>query len=119
ILNILKKFHGMSKKIAGVSIPPELPADFSKVASLIRKLDPIKYGFDSSGNYLHWNDFQYRSKEFKGDQKGYAWHALKIRRGLNDISLCDENGNPFQLSAASLDAKLFRIDRQLKLEDLP
>ncbi|MCR9599924.1 Fic family protein [Vibrio alginolyticus] len=109
----------MSKKIAGVSIPPELPADFSKVASLIRKLDPIKYGFDSSGNYLHWNDFQYRSKEFKGDQKGYAWHALKIRRGLNDISLVDENGNPFQLSAASLDAKLFHIDKQLKLEDLP
>lgn len=109
----------MSKKIAGVSLPPAKPTDFIKVVELINKLDPIKYGFDSSGNYLHWNNFQYRSKEFKGDQKSYAWHALKIRRGLNDISLVDENGNPFQLSAASLDAKLFRIDKQLKLEDFP
>ncbi|ELA7934505.1 Fic family protein [Vibrio parahaemolyticus] len=109
----------MSKKIAGVSIPPAEPRNYVEVAKLIGELDPASYGFDSNGNYLHWNEFQYRSREFKGDQKAAAWHALKIRRGLNNISLFDEKGNPFQLSAGSLDAKLYQIDKQLKLEDLP
>ncbi|HHF3040884.1 hypothetical protein WMQ59_13955 [Vibrio diabolicus] len=40
----------MSKKIAGVSIPPAKPTDFIKVVELIDKLDPSKYGLDSRGN---------------------------------------------------------------------
>ncbi|USD77354.1 Fic family protein (plasmid) [Vibrio sp. SCSIO 43009] len=108
----------MVKKIEGISLPPKKPNDMSEVFSIYHLVNPQVHGFDSKGNYLHWHDFQFRSKEFQGSDKIFAWHALKLKRALSYIPLADEKNVPFCISSTSLDAKLYRIGKEVTFEHL-
>ncbi|MPW35636.1 Fic family protein [Vibrio sp. B1Z05] len=108
----------MIKKIQGISIPPPKPSDMSSAFALYSRVNAQSHGFDSKGNYLHWHDFQFRSKEFKGEEKELAWHILKLQRSLSPITLWDENKNFFFISSVSLQAKLYKIDKEMTLEHL-
>ena len=108
----------MTQKIQGISIPPPKPSDMNPVFDLYSRVSAQSHGFDSKGNYLHWHDFQFRSKEFRGEEKALAWHALKLQRSLSPIMLWDENEKLFYISSVSLQAKLYKIDKEVTLEHL-
>lgn len=108
----------MTRKIQGINVPPQKPSDMNSAFALYSRVDAQAHGFDSKGNYLHWHDFQYRSKEFKGEEKELAWHILKLQRSLSPISLWDEHKNLFFISSVSLQAKLYKIDKEATLEHL-
>lgn len=108
----------MPDKIQGISIPPKKPDNMNDVFNLYGQVHHATHGFDSKGNYLHWHDFQFRSKEFKGKDKELAWHVLKLQRSISPIPLWDENKVLFNISSMSLSAKLFKIDKEATLEHL-
>ncbi|MGL1957718.1 MAG: Fic family protein [Colwellia sp.] len=108
----------MVSKIQGINTPPKKPTDMSSVFEIYPRVNARDHGFDSKGNYLHWHDFNFRAKEFTGQEKELAWHALKLQRSISPISLLDEHDKLFNISSVSLQAKLYKIDKEVTLEHL-
>ena len=124
LLNIgIEKQTPTSKrnKIAGVEVPPEweecksygdIPFELASV------VNPKKYGFDSKGNYLHWDDFICRFSEFK-DVRVWAWYSLRFNRNLEDhANLCVKPWLPFQYSQAGIAGKQNKVERLSSLKHL-
>lgn len=108
------------KKIAGVEIPPtytESKQYGEMTFEFARQVDAKKYGFDSKGNYLHWDEFTVRFPEFK-DVRVHAWWALKFSRKLVDHANLSYHGLHFSFSEQALLGKLNKIDRLSNLKHL-
>lgn len=117
----------MRKNIQGVDIPPPMSklhdiitkGDLDQFLNLSLKVDANKHGFDSKGNYLHWNGFIPRSTDFKREEKELAYLILRQRRNLKiHGNLKDENGEPFLFTENGLMAKLHQISLMETFEHL-
>ncbi len=114
-------------KIQGVEVPPKedlleqlLENNEGRLTfvDLMNSVDPNDHGFDSKGNYLHWDGFITRSRDFKG-RKEFAYLVLKMKRSLKPHDhLRDENGRPFSYTENGLMAKLYKVDTLIKFEHL-
>lgn len=114
-------------KIQGVEIPPKdsLLHDLLVIDSktedffkLLVKVDPSVHGFDSKGNYLHWNGFTTCAREFK-ENKEIAYLVLRQKRALTPHGhLIDELGRPFIYTENGLMAKLHQISQMITFDHL-
>jgi len=114
----------MKKKVFGIEVPPKERCD--ELSSLPNQLwtdiSPKKYGFDSKGNYLSWDEFLPRSKHLKEHQQA-AWFLLKFKRNLEQIEnlyAYDDKHNSclVNYSPSSLMAKIHKIEMLSSLKHL-
>ncbi|EEY99117.1 Fic family protein [Vibrio vulnificus] len=108
------------QKIAGVEVPPTYSEskDYGEMTfEFARQVDAKKHGFDSKGNYLHWDEFIVRFPEFK-DVRVHAWWALKFSRRLVNHANLTYRGAHFSFSEQALLGKLNKIDRLSNLKHL-
>ncbi|MFT5104362.1 MAG: hypothetical protein ACI86C_002028, partial [Candidatus Latescibacterota bacterium] len=92
--------------IDGIQVPPTFTEcdSYGKMPyEFVRTVNAKKFGFSSTGLYLHWHDFHHRfDSDFK-DKKVWAWCALKFNRSLDEHgSLVSENDIPFFWSPLAL-----------------
>jgi len=114
-------------KIEGVQIPPNetlleqylLEEEGRAVFySLLKSVDPNIHGFDSKGNYLHWDGFITRARTFKAN-KEISYLVLKMKRSLTAHDrLVDEFGQPFLYTENGLMAKLHEISKMITFDHL-
>lgn len=114
-------------KIEGVELPPNSAmldtllvdaAGRKLFFEFVEKLDSYKHGFDSKGNYLHWDGFITRARDFK-DNKALAYLILKMKRSLTPHGklVCEQN-KPFFSTENGLMAKLHKIGELISFEHL-
>jgi Fic family protein len=108
-------------RVAGIELPPsrdEVPNFMENFGELWGKIS-IDDGFSSKGEYLHWNDFKYRTSS-DVDNKFEAWRMLKTLRHLQDHdNLVDHEGLPFRsCTPKTIQGKLFKISRLSKTENI-
>ncbi len=117
----------MRKNIQGVDIAPLssklhdfiIKYDLDQYVKMTMKVDVNKHGFDSKGNYLHWDSFVPRASDFKREEKELAYLILRRQRNLkNHGNLTDEEGNPFVFTENGLMAKLHKIGLMETFEHL-
>ena len=117
----------MAKKIQGVEVAPSAnqlhdlikSMELNQYVEFIEKVDASKHGFDSKGNYLHWDSFVPRAKDFNRDEKALAYLVLKKQRNLKPHGgLVDEHGVPFLFTDQGLAAKLHQISQLETFEHL-
>lgn len=107
-------------KIAGIELPPtyEESKAYGEISfEFARQVDAKKYGFDSKGNYLHWDEFTVRFPEFK-EVRVHAWWALKLSRRLVAHANLTYQGSVFTFSEQALLGKLNKVDRLSNLRHL-
>ncbi|KJZ16078.1 hypothetical protein TW85_04250 [Marinomonas sp. S3726] len=114
----------MKKKVFGVEIPPKRREEelSSLPGQLWGEISPKKYGFDSKGNYLSWDEFIPRNKHLK-EHLQPAWFLLKFKRNLEQIEeiyAFDESGDVrfVEYSPSSLMAKIHKIEMLSSLKHL-